>query len=164
VRLGAREATGSIVFVADADLPVPLSFVKEFIDTIHDTGADLVIGERPRDRYANDLLRHVVARALRLIQRVFVFHARLFEDTQCGFKAFRGDALRALADRQIVDGGMYDLEYLYAAMDQKRRVERVPVSLRGEVRPSRINVLRCVLFDPIDIVRFKVAGARGRYR
>jgi glycosyltransferase involved in cell wall biosynthesis len=164
VRLGGRRSKGGVVFLVDADLPVPLTYIEDFIDTMHRTSADVIIGERPRDRYAGNLLRGTVARGLRLIQKTLVFHGALFEDTQCGFKAFRGDVLRSIADRQIVDGGMYDLEYLYAATRRHLDVQRRGVSLNPEVRPSRINVWKCVFFDPLDILRFKVAGIAGRYR
>jgi dolichyl-phosphate beta-glucosyltransferase len=164
IRLGVIEAKGDIVFTLDADLPVVLSHVEDFLATMRATGADVVIGERERDRYAGDPVRDAVARALRLLQQGLVFHGAVFEDTQCGFKAFRTDKLRAIVDRQIVDGGMYDLEYLYAATLRGLNVQRVPVTSSPQVRPSRIHVLRCVLFDPIDIVRLKVSGLLGRYR
>lgn len=163
VRLAARSSKGDVVFVVDADLPVPLRFVDEFLATMDETGADVVIGERPRDRYANNYLRRFVAQTLRTIQQTLVFHGAVFEDTQCGFKAFRGDVLRSIAEAQLVEGGMYDLEYLYAATARHLKVECVDVAINPESRPSRINVWRCILYDPIDIVRFRVAGSLGRY-
>ena len=66
--------------------------------------------------------------------------------------------------RQLVDRGMYDLEYLYAATQRKLRIEAVAVEQNPEVRPTRINLLSCLVFDPLDIVRFKVSGAFGRYK
>jgi glycosyltransferase involved in cell wall biosynthesis len=163
VRLAAQRSRGDIVFVVDADLPVPLRYIAEFVDAIETTHAEVVVGERPRDRYAGDALRRFVAGSLRLIQQGLVFHGAAFEDTQCGFKAFRGNTLRSLVDKQIVDGGMYDLEYLYAATLRNLDVRRIDVAINAESRPSRINVWRCILYDPMDIVRFKVAGSLGRY-
>jgi glycosyltransferase involved in cell wall biosynthesis len=164
VRMGILAATGAIVFTLDADLPVLLTHIEEFLATMRATGADAVIGERERDRYAGDVARDTVARALRLMQQRLVFHGPVFEDTQCGFKAFRTDKLRVIAERQIVDGGMYDLEYLYAATLRGLNVQRVSVTSSPELRPSRINVLRCVFFDPLDIARLKVSGLLGHYR
>ncbi len=163
VRLGVQRAAGSVIFIVDADLPVPLRNVEDFLERMRVTGADAVVGERARDRYANSYLRHVLSRGLWLIQRTLVFHGGVFEDTQCGFKAFRGAALREIVDRQIVDRGMYDLEYLYAATRRRLDVRRVAVASSPEVRASRINVWRCLVLDPIDIVRFKVSGLFGRY-
>jgi dolichyl-phosphate beta-glucosyltransferase len=164
VRLGARNAAGAVIFVVDADLPVALKHVAEFLEILRDTGADVVIGERSRDRYPDVSLRHVLSGGLRLIQKAFVFGEGRFEDTQCGFKAFRADVLRALVERQLVDRGMYDLEYLYAATQRGLTIQAVPVEHSPELRPSRINLVTCLVYDPIDIVRFKVSGTLGRYR
>ena len=164
VRLGVQRSTGSIVFIVDADLPVPLHNIEDFVEAMRMSGADAVVGERPRNRYSDNTLRHVLSRGLWFIQRTLVFHGSAFEDTQCGFKSFRGGALRDIVDRQIVDRGMYDLEYLYAAMRRRLDVQRVAVDSSAEVRPSRINVWRCLLLDPFDIVRFKVFGVFGHYK
>jgi dolichyl-phosphate beta-glucosyltransferase len=164
VRLGAQTATGSVIFVVDADLPVSLRHVAEFLEILRATGADVVIGERSRDRYPDVSLRHVLSGGLRLIQKALVFGESRFEDTQCGFKAFRANVLRDLVARQLVDRGMYDLEYLYAATLRGLSVQAVPVEHSPELRPSRINLLACLVYDPIDIVRFKVSGTLGRYR
>ena len=163
VRVGARSAVGETVFLIDADLPVPLVHIDEFLETLARTGADVVVAERPRDRYADNVVRRFFAGSLRRIQQTLVFHGPAFEDTQCGFKAFRGDVLESLVDQQLVDGGMYDLEYLYAATLRHLNVQRVKVGISPEMRPSRIKLWRCLVQDPFDIVRFKVAGSLGRY-
>ncbi|MGO9837846.1 MAG: glycosyltransferase [Polyangiaceae bacterium] len=163
VRLGVQRSTGSVVFVVDADLPVPLHHIGGFLERMRATGADVIVGERPRGRYSDNYLRHVLSRGLWVIQRTLVFHEALFEDTQCGFKCFRGPGLRDIVDLQITDRGMYDLEYLYAATRRGLDVQRVPVASSAEVRPSRINVWRCLLLDPYDILRFKISGLFGRY-
>ena len=99
------------------------------------------------------------------LQRFLVFQSTAFSDTQCGFKAFSGDLARRLARDQIVDGGMViDIEYLYAATLAKARVARVPVVWTPETRQSKINVRKAVRQDPIDLVRIKWNGLRGRYR
>jgi glycosyltransferase involved in cell wall biosynthesis len=164
VRLGVQSAAGRVIFILAADLPVLLPHVAGFLETMRSTGADAVIGERSRDRYAGNRMRRVLARGLRIIQKTVVFQGNHFEDTQCGFKAFRADALKAIAGRQVVEGGMYDLEYLYAATLRRLSVRRVAVTSSEEVRPSRINVWRCLVIDPLDIVRLKVWGMIGHYR
>jgi hypothetical protein len=164
VRLGARTSTGDVVFTLDADLPVPLTCIEAFLDRMRTTDADIVIGERGRGRYANNRTRDVLSRGLRTIQTTLVFRAALFDDTQCGFKAFRARALRDIIERQVIERGMYDLEYLYIATLRGLRVERVAVESCPEVRPSRVNVWRCLMFDPLDVLRLKLMGILGRYR
>jgi dolichyl-phosphate beta-glucosyltransferase len=154
VRRGVGEARGAIVFTMDADLPVPLQHVGEFIERL-EQGADVVIAERPLDREFDTLMRYAVSRALLIIQRVFVFHSKEFKDTQCGFKAFRGDLAREIASTQVVDGGMYDLEYLSDARRKGATIVKVTVVPIAEIRSSRIDVWGCIRRDWIDVVKIR---------
>ena len=160
VRMGALASTGDIVFIVDADIPVPLHHTGHFVDLlIH--GADVVVAERPLWRNV-ELMRRIMSTGLLVIQSIFIFHGHIFTDTQCGFKAFRGNVLRALAASQTVERGMYDLEYLYMTVQAGLAIERVPVHPNPEVRESRINPWRCLRFDPYDIVRMKAHGVVRR--
>ncbi len=162
IRMGALAASGDFVYLMDADVPVLPEFIDVFRQKLAE-GADIVIGVRDPHRYAGAPLRRVLALGLRALQTLVVFQHATFSDTQCGFKAFDGKVLRSLARLQFTKGGMYDLEYLYAATKRQLRIEQVPVVLRGEVRASRINLLRCVLIDPFEIFWFKGCGLFGYY-
>jgi len=162
-RLGALESRGDIVFLMDADLPVPLDHIDEFLGQLKAGACDVVIGERPKDRSAGKPLRQFLSRTLLLLQQGIVFQGRKFEDTQCGFKAFRGDVLRSLAARQITDGVMYDIEYLYMALLDGHKVARIPVAARPETRPSKIRLWKCVYTDPVALLRIKATGIAGGY-
>lgn len=163
VRLGALRSRGDVVFLMDADLPVPLEAIGQFLAKLRQ-GVDIVIAQRPEDRNAGKPSRVLLSRALRLLQQGIVFQNRAFADTQCGFKAFRGDVLRAFARRQITDGGMYDIEFLYMARLNHLKVESVPVKVNPETRPTRIRLWKCVAVDPLALLRIKATGLRGKYR
>jgi dolichyl-phosphate beta-glucosyltransferase len=163
VRLGALRSRGDIVFTMDADLPVPLPTIEQFLARLGQ-GDDIVIAERPEERNAGNPTRVILSRALRLLQQGIVFQSRAFADTQCGFKAFRGDVLRSFARRQITDGGMYDIEYLYMARLNSLKVASVPVQVNPETRPTRIRLWKCVAVDPWALVKIKASGLRGKYR
>jgi len=163
VRLGALASEGAVVFTMDADLPVPLACIDTFLTLIDSERFDVVIGERPLTRNLIHPVRYVLSRFLFVAQRRFVFGGIRFHDTQCGFKAFRGGLLRDLAKVQIVSGGMYDVEYLYAATRRGAAIARVPVVPNAEWRPSKIRVFRATLTDPVDLVRVKLRGLGGRY-
>ena len=163
LRAGVLRSRGDFVFWMDADLPVPLENVERFLRVFDDDGADFVVGERPFDRNLSQPVRFVASRALFALQRAFVFQSRAFDDTQCGFKAFRGPLLRRIAGQQIVDGGMVDIEYLYVALRSGARPARVAVTPNVETRESKINVKRALVQDPIDLVRIKVRALTGGY-
>ena len=163
IRLGALAARGEIVFTMDADLPVPLKHIEEFVAIIDEQGADAVIGERPLTRNLREPLRYLLSRILYVVQMAWVFGSNRYYDTQCGFKAFRGNLIRELAARQMVSGGMYDIEYLYMAMLWKASVARVPVVPNAERRASKIRVVMASITDPVDLLRVKLGGLLGRY-
>lgn len=162
VKLGAKSARGELVFVVDADLPVPLRHIEEFLRILED-GNDVVIGARPILRDFGRPVRQTLSRVLALLVQAVVFEKATFSDTQCGFKAFRATTLRSLAEKQRVDGGMYDVEYLCAALLEGRKVFRVPVTQEPETRPSKIKVWKCLYTDPVALLRIKARALSGAY-
>jgi glycosyltransferase involved in cell wall biosynthesis len=161
IRRGVSGARGSVVFTMDADLPVPLEHVGQFLRLLDD-GADVVVAERPLDREYDSLLRYATSRGLLILQRAFVFHSTEFKDTQCGFKAFRGDLARDIARGQLVDGGMYDLEYLYDARRGGAKIVTVSVVPNAETRASRIDVWGCIRRDWVDVMRIRLKRRQTR--
>ena len=164
VREGLLAATGDVRFAIDADLEVLLPRLGSFADFIVRDGYDVVIAEREPDWYARGLFRFVLSYGLYLAQRFFVLSSRRFVDTQCGFKAFRSAAAVTLATSQQVDGGMYDIEYLYVATRAGMRIQQVPVGVLAESRPSRLRIWKCLRQDPVDLMRIKWRGVTGVYR
>jgi dolichyl-phosphate beta-glucosyltransferase len=159
---GILAANGEVIVVVDADLDRPTMMrIPEFVSRIRG-GYDVVIGERTRWRYDN-LGRFVLSIGLFLAQRLFIFHSSRFFDTQCGLKAYRQATARKLAEVQTVDGGMYDIEYLYIAVLNGFRIDSVPVTPWPETRTTRLRIGRCLRTDPIDLLRSKWNGIRGRY-
>jgi hypothetical protein len=58
---------------------------------------------------------------------------------------------------------MVDIEYLYIAMKNELRIAQVPVAPMRELRPSRLRILRCLVTDPVELLRVKWNGLRGSY-
>ncbi|HEV7570799.1 MAG TPA: glycosyltransferase family 2 protein [Thermoanaerobaculia bacterium] len=162
VGVGILAAQGEVIVVVDADLDqATMMRIPDFVERIRG-GYDVVIGERTRWRYDN-LGRFALSIALFLAQRILIFQSARFFDTQCGLKAYRQAAARKLAGLQTVDGGMYDIEYLYIAVLNGMRVDRVPVIPWPETRATRLRIWRCLRTDPVDLLRSKWNGIRGRY-
>lgn len=164
VRAGLLATEGDIAILLDADLESVVPRLAEFTGLIARDGYDVVIGERPHDWRARHPLRFLLSYGLYLAQRLFVFQSFRFSDTQCGLKAFRGSAARELASRQRVEGGMYDIEYLYIASRNGMKIAQVPIGRPAETRPSRISLISCLWRDPAALAGVKWRGLTGRYR
>lgn len=164
VRDGLLAARGEVRVVIDADLEVLLPRLGSFADFIVRDRYDVVIAEREPDWYARGLFRFILSYGLYLAQRFFVLSSLRFVDTQCGFKAFSAAAAVTLAGSQRVDGGMYDIEYLYIATRAGMRIRQVPVGVLAESRPTRLRIWKCLRQDPVDLMRIKWRGITGTYR
>ncbi len=169
VRAGVAATTGDAVLYMDADLATDLGALDGFIARLAD--ADVVVGSRavPGARVHNTTaLRTVMGRTfngmVRLIARLEV------HDSQCGFKAYRGDVARLLFGLSEVDGFAFDPEVLVMARILGYRVVEVPVDWTAvdgsSVRPLRdslrtgIALLRIVVRHRPAAVR-EAARARG---
>jgi dolichyl-phosphate beta-glucosyltransferase len=163
VRRGILASRGRFVLFVDADLSLPIEDTDRFLDAL-EAGADVAIGSRalPDSRESGDQqpLRHSFSRVFNwLVRRVAVSELR---DTQCGFKAFRGAAGRALFAVQQIDGFGFDVEVLRIAERWAYRIVEVPV--RCEYHPtSSVRKYRHGITMILDVVRILWNDARGRY-
>lgn len=134
------------VVVLDGDLQHVPQETRRLLDTALSTSAEIVIGERRFDRstmppsryYAN----RIGSRALSWFVGVPV------EDTQCGFRVFRAEALRGL--RLSATGYEIETEMLVKLRRLGGRVASVPVTAvynghRSKLRPIRDTTRTCFL-------------------
>ena len=161
VRTGVLAARGDIVLFADADLSWSVEDVPRFMGLVD--GAAVVIGSREgagARRIGEPSYRHLMGRVFnRVVQALAV---RGVEDSQCGFKAFRADAARAIFSRQRVDGFGFDVEVLYLARRLGYEVRVVP--LRWEHKEnSRVAPVRDTLLMLSDVLVVRLNAWRGAY-
>src|SRR3954471_4527888 len=90
LRRGVEAALGEVVLLSDADLSVPIEEAQKLLQSISD-GADIAIGSGAIDaggeRHAAPWHRRVCSAGFKLLVRSVL--GLRFEDTQCGFKAFK---------------------------------------------------------------------------
>ncbi len=163
IKAGVEHVSGSIVFYMDSDLIIPLKYIYSFIDKIQDENYDIVIAERPINRAPRNVTRRLFSASLCLIQRIFIFNSTFFYDTQCGFKAFKTDIIKKITKKQIINPGMFDIEYLYIARKNELKIFKIRTIPLPEVRHSKVNFLSCMIHDPRDLIRIKVNGIQGKY-
>jgi hypothetical protein len=85
-----------------------------------------------------------------------------FYDTQCGFKAFRGDVAREVFRLATIDGFAIDVEVLYLLLKYRLDIKRIPVRLERN-STSTVRPVRDAGRAARDIVRMRLNWRRGRY-
>ena len=130
VRAGMLRARGEYVFYMDADLSVPLAAVPEFLARFESAPhADVLLGNRQhamsRITRRQTWLRRTMGQTFNRILKACGVAS--LHDTQCGFKAFRRAAARAIFSRQTIDGFAFDVEVLLLAERLGYKIADLPV-------------------------------------
>jgi dolichyl-phosphate beta-glucosyltransferase len=146
VRTGMLQARGELLFFMDADLSTPLEEIAPFLRYFADhPEADVLIGNR---RHPASHVGRPQGRLRRILSEIFSSLVRrqvslpgAWKDTQCGFKAFRRAAARAIFSRQQLDGFSFDVEVLALAAALRLRVVDLPVAW-FDAEATKVRVLR----------------------
>jgi len=129
VRHGMLNARGQIVLFSDADLSSPIEEAPKLFEAL-EAGADIAIGSRwlraETQTQRQPLHRQLFGRIFNLILRLTL--GLQFADTQCGFKAFKQPAVRAIFPMQKIERWGFDPEILFLARKLKFEVREVSVA------------------------------------
>ena len=162
VRTGMLAADGAVVIFADADLSWQVEDLSRFLALV-DERSPIVIGSREgagARRIGEPIYRHLMGRAFNRVVQALAVPG--IEDSQCGFKAFRADAARAVFSRQRIEGFGFDVEVLYLARRLGFGVRVVP--LRWEHKEnSRVAPVRDTLLMLSDVFSVRLNAWRGVY-
>jgi dolichyl-phosphate beta-glucosyltransferase len=162
VRAGVLSAQGDVVIFADADLSWSVDDLSRLLSMVDATNP-VVIGSREgygARRMGEPVYRHVMGRAFNRVVQALAVPG--IEDSQCGFKAFRADAARAIFSRQRIDGFGFDVEVLFLARRLGYPIRVVPLHWEHKAN-SRVAPVRDTLAMLTDVVRVRLNGWRGRY-
>jgi dolichyl-phosphate beta-glucosyltransferase len=161
VRRGMLEARGTWRFLADADLSMPISELKRFLDAATQ-GGDLIVGSREArgaQRIGEPWSRHVIGRVFNWAVKLVVL--RGIDDTQCGFKLFSAPAAQLLFPLQQLDGFGFDVEILFLARRAGLVVREIPITwVYG--RESKVNIVSGVR-GFLDLLAVRWHQLRGAY-
>lgn len=129
VRRGLLAARGPIVMFMDADLATPIGELAKLMVPLARGEADVSFGSRMADRTLIGTHQPWYREAGgRLFNFVLRQATRLpFQDTQCGFKAFRASVCRPIIEAGLVDRFGFDVELLYVSIMAGLRLAEVPV-------------------------------------
>lgn len=149
VRRGALEAKGAWVLMSDVDMSAPFT---EFAHLAARADAWMVCGSR-HGRSGMPLRRRLLSCLFHFF--VWCIGVRGVHDTQCGFKLFRMDVMRAVFEHQKIARFAFDVELIRRTVLAGGDVAEVPVEWKGGTRSS-LRVLRDAPRMLWDLLRIAV--------
>jgi len=165
VKNGALAAKGEVVLFTDADLSAPISEMPKLLKPIRDGECDVSFGSRGLDRSLIGVhqprLRELSGRVYNLFVRLFL--GLRFKDTQCGFKAFRREAMVAVFEQQRITDFGFDPEMLYIAQKRGLRLKEVPVRWNHSEGTS-VHFSRDPLKMFLGLLKIRWNHLRNKYR
>ena len=162
VKMGMLAARGRYRFFADADLSMPIAEVVRFIPPAL-PDVQVAIGSREAPgavRYDEPSYRHVTGRVFNTIVRVLALPG--LEDTQCGFKCFRGDIADEVFPLQTISGWTFDVEVLFIARRRGYRIAEVGIPWYFNA-DSKVRVARDASRMFLDLINIRLNAWAGRY-
>lgn len=157
VKNGILNSKGEYVLFSDADLSTPIEEVEKLFAAIKN-GSDIAIGSRDVDasrvKVRQPRYREIMGRVFNLFVKTFLI--RDFNDTQCGFKLFRGAVARDLAASLVIDGFCFDVEMLYLAVKRGYKVSELGVVWENSLL-SKVKILGSSSTMFLDLLRIKAA-------
>ena len=163
VRNGLLQAAGDIVMFTDADLSAPIEEAERLFAALG-AGADVAIGSRWLDKERQTRHQPVYRR---FFGRCFNGVTRLvmglpYEDTQCGFKAFKRPAAQVIFRLQRIERWGFDPEILFIARKLGYTVREVAVTWGHDER-SRISYLKDGMKMLEEMALIRSNSVAGRY-
>lgn len=156
LRTGVLSSRGRLVLLADADLSTPIEELETLRPHLAPETCQIAIGSRAlalsEIRRAQPVWRRGMGRLFNLAVRLLVVDE--FQDTQCGFKLFTGEAARQLFSVAQVDRFAYDVEILALARQHGFRVAEVPITW-SNAAGSKVRPLLDSLQMLADLLRIR---------
>ena len=174
VRAGMIASHGARILFTDADLAVPIEETERMLRAL-EGGFAVAIGSREGVgalREGEPAFRHLMGRVFNFIVQWLAVPG--INDTQCGFKLFRSEAVAAILPRlrlygpaaPTVQGARvtgFDVEMLVIARRQGFRIREEPVHWQYG-QQSKVRPLADTFWNLRDVLRVRINDWRGYYR
>lgn len=157
LRTGVRESRGDYLMFADAGLCVPYSHALTGLQLCVD-GADLAHGSRRQTqslvKIAQPAYRRIGSKLFWLFIKTCLALPAQVQDTQCGFKVYKGDVARELYGQSITDGFMIDIELIRRAARKGYCIREFPIEWSNDA-DTRYNPVTGTLRNLRELIRIR---------
>jgi dolichyl-phosphate beta-glucosyltransferase len=149
--------------MCDVDFSMPVNEISRFLPPAR-SDYDIAIASREAlgaIRHGEPYYRHIVGRIYNGLIRSLALPG--LQDTQCGFKCFRGAVAEELFRRQTLMGWSFDVEILFIARQLGYKIIELPIHWYYNPH-SKINVVRDSFKMGVDLLTIRLNSLRGVYK
>ncbi len=129
IKMGVDAAQGEYIFVTDADIPIPLTYVLKFLEHLNSNkDIDILLGNRAmgKTNTKNPFIRKCASKVFNILVRNIT--GITATDTQCAFKAFRNKAAKKIFAHIRSHNAAFCVEALMLAKKFNLKYEEAPVT------------------------------------
>jgi dolichyl-phosphate beta-glucosyltransferase len=134
VKIGMLQAKGKLRLFTDADNSTPIKEIEKFLPEF-EKGTDVVIASREIKGAILDppqsLFRRFVGEVFKYLRKIIVGLWEI-EDSQCGFKCFRGELVDKIFQKCEIERFAFDAEILLIAKKMGFKIKEIPVYWRND--------------------------------
>jgi dolichyl-phosphate beta-glucosyltransferase len=163
VKIGMLNAKGKYRLFTDADNSTPISEIEKFWPEF-EKGADVVIASRDIKGAILDppqpLFRRLVGEVFKYLRKIIVGLWEI-QDTQCGFKCFRGEVAKKIFPKCKIERFAFDPEILLIAKKMGFKIKEVPVYWKNDLR-SKVK-FKSMIKMLIDLFKIRLNLLKGEY-
>jgi len=155
VRAGMLEADGNIRIFSDADFSTPITEIPKVIEHLNND-YDVFIGSRALDhslvKKHQPFYREFMGKVFNKVVQIFILWG--IKDTQCGFKAFKGNVANKIFQHTVFNGFSFDVEVLYLARKFGFKICEVPIIWYNDDR-TKVSAINDAIKMFVDIFKIK---------
>jgi len=164
VKRGILAAKGKFRLFTDADNSTPIEEIEKFWPEFK-KGADIVIASREKKGAILDppqpLFRRFVGEVFKYLRKIIVGLWGI-EDTQCGFKCFKGEVAEKIFNKMKTERFAFDVEILLIAKKEGFKIKEVPVYWKNDLQSKvKFSSMFEMFFDLLKIRLNQIFGKYG---
>jgi glycosyltransferase involved in cell wall biosynthesis len=164
VRLGMFEAKGEFRLFTDADNSTPIEQIEKMWPYFEE-GYEIVIGSRDIKGAVLDppqnLFRRFVGEVFKYLRKIIV-NLWEIEDSQCGFKCFKGEAAEKIFPKCKINRFAFDPEILLVGKKLGYKIKEVPVYWKND--PDSKVRLKSMVKMLLDLLKIRWNLIKNEYQ
>jgi glycosyltransferase involved in cell wall biosynthesis len=136
-----KQSSGRILAYMDVDLATNIEQLKSLIKAVEEEGFDFAVGSRllSESKVERSRTRQITSKSYNFLVRVIL--GSKLKDHQCGFKAFKREALMQLLGEIVARHWFWDTELLVRAARKGFKIKEIPVEWKGP-RETKVRLLK----------------------